>query len=148
MTPNVRWLAGFFDGEGSINISAHPSRPGSSPNHQLRLDVANTDRGAVEAFREAFGGFIIEKVAIPMRKLCFHWQASTSIADRALRRMYPFLVVKKVEAEIAFQFQEYRTITDGSRLGKVRLNPEVIKRRDSYRKQLIAHRAGIVLHRG
>jgi len=95
----LAYLAGFFDGEGSISVT--------SCSTSLKIVVTNTDRRAVNLFQKAFGGAIHtqDRSAIN-RKTCYQWYMHGKKAGYVLNALLPHLVVKKRRAEIALIFLE------------------------------------------
>lgn len=84
------YLAGFFDGEGSVGIY------GGS----LQVRVGGTDRASIERFNVAFGGMVYEDDnKSPLGKCrIWSWQAYSSTAKNALSVLLPFLALKKPQA--------------------------------------------------
>lgn len=80
MAVSLEYLAGFFDGEGCINIST--SKAQLIP----RVSIANTYLPMLKCVQEMFGGTICEKSIRP--ETCapaFEW----TLAGK--KRVYPFL---------------------------------------------------------
>lgn len=94
---NLSWAAGFFDGEGSIYLSAN-----KSPN--LLVSAVQIDPIPLYKFKNMFGGVISEEKT-PKGKKCFRWYAQGPLAIKFLEVVYPYLTVKKKEARIAKGFK-------------------------------------------
>ena len=100
----LAYIAGFFDGEGSIVIT-------SRGHGRLDLDVVvvNTDRDVVEMIRATFGtGNIYRRSRAGSlgKKPAFVLQWAGKRAEEVLRLLYPYLRIKKGKAEIALRFRE------------------------------------------
>lgn len=54
----LAWMAGFFDGEGSIGIQSSRHRDKGNVFYKLYVSVGNTEKVLLEPFRERFGGSI------------------------------------------------------------------------------------------
>jgi len=132
------YLAGIIDGEGTIRIKLHrqfyPHLNKKYERCYVELSVANTDIRLHAWLKEFFGGRINEDRS--KRKhagwsRCWHWSLSCSSAVHALERCYPYLVIKKHHAEVAFAFQ--KTVC---RPGQHGHSPEVWQEREKLRGEL------------
>jgi len=105
------WMAGFFDGEGCVNIGrkrrANP-RPEKGQDfwwkYILSLQMANRCEEPLRRFHRRFGGTIY-----PMRKkgvLYWRWGNWSDNAAKALTEMLPYLLNKRPIAEVGLRFQE------------------------------------------
>jgi hypothetical protein len=106
-TAETAYAAGFFDGEGSINIR----RPGKKPKcagHKLVVSLAQTVEAPLLWLRERWGGSIT-RLARPT--LTWEWSVSCRLAGRFLQDVLPFLIVKRKEAEVAIAFQSRKRNT-------------------------------------
>lgn len=95
MKPCIRYLAGYFDGEGSIIFSK-----------QLRLElcVSSCNPRGVSLLFKAFGGKVTEVEQVSKGVLgrhYFRWRIYGQGARTALRRLYPHLREKQKQAQIA-----------------------------------------------
>ena len=120
------YTAGFFDGEGSVYISVvhKTTRPASEirkkdrkPRTRLshgishyawldRVCIGNTCLHILECFHLRWGGNIARSPARPNHKQMFQWSLSCRTAEMFIRDIFPFLVVKKPQAEIYLAFRE------------------------------------------
>ena len=112
---DAAYIAGFLDGEGSISILRGKTRRGKSYRCFLAVSVSNTCREVLEWIRVLVGGGKVsenssrlhqEKVALGVWKPIYnlHWGGKKS--EEILRAVYPWLRVKKGQAEIALRFRE------------------------------------------
>ena len=125
------YLAGFFDGDGCINISKSHPKHSKSPRHVLQVVVAQADRVFLEWWAEQTGlGKVYEDIAqrkvVPMRQRMYHWRMTGQQAEDLLRLMLPFLIVKLPQARIALEF---RKIKHNNQRGKG-LSPQTLAVRD------------------
>lgn len=96
------YLAGFFDGEGCIHIQTR--RDGRWLN--LLVSIVQTNPRPLLLAHSEFGGSLSKtdkssgKSKKPIWRLCF----APKNAARFLRAVYPYLIVKKEEAEVALAF--------------------------------------------
>ena len=130
----LAYAAGVIDGEGCISISAdlYRQRTASTtiPYHSLQVDVANIDRRLPEFMCRHFGGSIMQG-ARPNRKPYYRWAIRSKAAEAFLRLVYPFLAIKKEQADIAFRFR--KTFGNSGRI----ITPERLAERTILRQDLM-----------
>lgn len=104
MKPSIDYLAGFFDGEGCININDGYD----TSYYLLHVSVSNTQRKALEPYEQFFGGSIgkprkngISPNAKPIHK----WSIDSAIAEEFIEEIIPYLILKKPQAELALYFR-------------------------------------------
>ena len=101
----LEYLAGFFDGEGSIHLKHRDGIPWA-----IQVAVGNTDFAVLEEFRRRFGGNIFNDEypsGIPWRRKSGRWITSTA-ADVlfCLRTLLPRLRQKHFQARLGIDFAE------------------------------------------
>jgi DNA modification methylase len=99
---DARWLALFLDTEGNVSVK-RVERDGRLW-YGAQICFAGTCRPLLEAARDIIGrGTILERAGknAPM----FYLQLSNRQAAGLLRRLYPFLIVKRRQARIAIHLQ-------------------------------------------
>jgi hypothetical protein len=112
MHMSLEYLAGIIDGEGSLCISKH----GSKKSIYARVAVVNTHQGLINTIHQQFGGNVcFRKGRNAFWKTAYIWQISNRKAIDLLRLVHPFLIVKKLQAELIFQMSE---VMPGSYSGK------------------------------
>jgi hypothetical protein len=98
-----QYSAGFFDGEGCINVSS------CRKTVLIRTLVVNTNLTILEMFKERWGGDIYcNKKGKEHWKQAYTWRLSNNAAYEFLKDIYPFLVVKAQQAEASFIFFDNR----------------------------------------
>ena len=114
----LAYLAGFFDGEGSIMILAQTGACRGPGRYRLVLAVSNTVDHSVVRYVLAFGGTVIPVKAKNVRsKSSFRWMITSVGAEKALTGMLPFLRVKKEQATVALEFRKlFRRRVRGAKL--------------------------------
>ncbi len=139
--PSLGWMAGFFDGEGCIQITRQkPRGERVSPAYGLRVSVTNTDPEAILPFKTRFGGGIIRTKTPSGNYWLWRWTATSQIAARFLREIKSKLRVKKAEADFGLRFQEYVNQTkrryvwspEGTCLGTLPLASDDLSQRESF----------------
>ena len=98
-----QYAAGFFDGEGCINVSS------CRKSSYIRILVVNTNLEILERFKETWGGDINKNVKGKEHwKQAYTWKLSHNAAYVFLKEIYPYLVVKQQQADAAFMFFDSR----------------------------------------
>lgn len=104
----LAYLAGFFDGEGSVYLYKR-MKPEGWPNHDIRFQITNTNKDVIEWIHQTFGGQIYYRDRSsqnPNWKPNYWWHANRQIFDRVAPAIYPFIIVKKAQLELAFEFRK------------------------------------------
>lgn len=104
---DVAWCAGIIDGEGYI-YAAHQSR--GSKNYRIEVGVNNTDLRMLRKLQDCFGGCKIQRCTPskprPGYKDQYSWRTHGTAAKPFLEAVFPYLVCKKEQAEVALLFIE------------------------------------------
>lgn len=129
---DLAYAAGIIDGEGCIYLSVNWVRPNGKIRYRHlspRLEVACASLCLIEWLLRKFGGnFGAGKR--PNRKPYYKWSLASNEAETFLRAVYPYLVIKRDQADVLFRFRS--TMTKG---GGRRLSDNVIAlREDCYRE--------------
>lgn len=102
---DLAWLAGIIDGEGCIGLYSGGNGDGKS--HYLRLTVVNTDQPMLERAKAITGTGTIRVsrlTADKQRRQTWIWECNSGNAARVLSSVYPFLVTKQRQAQMALEF--------------------------------------------
>lgn len=104
----LAYLAGFFDGEGSISILKNlynmAARRGN-PRYDLCARISNQHLETLLRCKEAFGG----SIGGSANANAFYWSVSSIKAYRFLQEIEPFIRIKKSQLQLAKQFQELKS---------------------------------------
>lgn len=110
---SYQYIAGFFDGEGSITIHHSDLYPPSS----IMVRIGQIDDSVLRTIQTMFGGRIdYDKIA--------HYQITGYSAVRFLSAILPYLHIKHNEAELAILYQrqinskQHRTPLDDFQLAE------------------------------
>ncbi len=131
------YIAGFFDGEGSITIheNCRPSPRGKSPNHTLQISIGNTDPTILVLIHKQFGGSFSErKVTKPNHRRFFQWTVRAAAAKPFLEAIEPFVVMKKKQVQTALEFQNAKRLCRGQ--GNKYVTPEELSSRECHRSTI------------
>lgn len=106
---DVRWAAGFLDGEGAFLILVSQDKWSKLyPRTVVRLIVYQKVRKPLDDLRALFGGRIIAKAPRPRlginTRAGFEWILEGQGAVEACREVLPFLRVKNIPAAAIVQF--------------------------------------------
>lgn len=107
----LAYIAGFFDGEGSIGINR------SKRQTWLEVCFANTDEPIIAWIYSKLGGrirVIDRSQKNPKWKKAFYAISSSARACKILRTLLPYLRVKKDQAEIAIEYWSLKEQFDGT----------------------------------
>lgn len=130
---DLSYVAGFFDGEGSITVTPVKRSPrGLSPNHTLQVSIGNTDPRALEWIHNNFGGSLT--VRYPNKKNhrnVLQWIIRAAMALPFLRAIEPFVKMKREQVRLGIQFQEPK-----HRHGSKRVTITELKRRELIRRKI------------
>jgi hypothetical protein len=104
-TTTAAYFAGLFDGEGWIRVETRKGRLGGTA--QLSIGLGSTDLSIAPKMKELFGGHLC-RVRIPgksSRKLMQTWGCTNDTAASFLKIIYPYMIIKKRQAALAFKFR-------------------------------------------
>ena len=108
------YIAGLFDGEGSVSILSTMQKNLKEFKRGRKLTllayVTNTNEDILNWLNKIFGGNKKFKASGLGKKPCFRWQVGTRTAKEFLEIIYPYLKIKKRQAEIGIEFQSLKRI--------------------------------------
>lgn len=94
----AQYAAGFFDGEGTVDIRHRKTNGGKYVRFELRVSATQKDAKVLLHLAERYGGTVGQAGAV------HRWLAASQAADRFLCDVFPYLVVKRDEVAIAMKF--------------------------------------------
>ena len=102
------YVAALLDGEGSINLQTnHANNANRSTSCILKVRITNTYRPVLDWLYGIVGGHLYTVKKYSSRnKQAWSWEISGQKAVEFLTIVYPFLRIKKAQAETAFMFGE------------------------------------------
>jgi hypothetical protein len=107
------YLAGIIDGEGSIIVRPKKEHKGGTITYELIVTVTNTNMALLEWIAERYGDYIYRTgfgSARPNCKQAYHWRVSGPKCGPILEAVFPFLIIKREQAELGLAF--IKTIPD------------------------------------
>lgn len=105
-THRIAWAAGFFDGEGYVNIQKRSHKKYTG--YYLRIGINHVAVEPLLEMQRLFGGAIQKQdpaKVVGNRKPRHRWVTSTSNAAGALKQMFPFIQNKNSVIALALDFQ-------------------------------------------
>lgn len=102
VTPSLAYLAGYFDGEGTICFVNQKSP-------QLKVRVRSGDKSCLDLFQAAFGKSVRPiRVTSRANRQIYEWEARNGDAQEVLRQLLPWLCEKRSIAllVLALKFNE------------------------------------------
>ena len=119
----IAYLAGFFDGEGSIFIDKL---------YGMSCVITSTTKWALESFRFGFGGNITEnkKIYNVSQHTTYQWKVKSTKAKIFLQAILPYLKLKKPEAEIAIKFQNRKELKHYTVRNRVPKKEQILREAD------------------
>jgi hypothetical protein len=114
---NAAYLAGIIDGEGYIGILK--SKKGNKKYWSSSRDyiyvpvikVVMTDKPLIQFLKDSYGGCLETRPAHDNTKESYGWTVRKSSVVSILSAIYPFLRVKRRQAEIIFK---YKNLNNGA----------------------------------
>lgn len=138
-TLDLAYIAGFFDGEGSVTIheNCRPSPRGHAPNHTLQVSIGNTDPRVIKWIHETYGGtYAVRARTVSNHRVCGQWIARANIALKFLEDIRPHLRMKGDRADIGICFQRSKTKSPGRHGPGSNLSKEEISWREEQRVKI------------
>lgn len=140
--PTKAWIAGFFDGEGCINIGRQFPGNRVTPRFILNVRVSNTAQQSVEILRKTFGGRVYPLARRRNEVPCFQWYIYGKKAVEFLHAIYPCLVIKKEQAQMALEFYDSCCSYTNTELqrGRTHIMPVAeVQRREELRTKILSY---------
>lgn len=102
------YAAGFFDGEGSVNIARSDRKDCIDPTYVLNVNAVQVDIQPLLFIQNRWGGSICRYKEKPPRKAFFSWQCPATVASDFLFDVLQNLVVKRERAMLGIKFQSLK----------------------------------------
>lgn len=98
------YLAGFFDGEGCVYISKT-----SATTYTLYVMISQAKGDVLGWLHDEFGGSLTHKRhSVTNERKYWCWKISGAIAEDFLHRIYPYVIQKSKEIDVAFRLCEHK----------------------------------------
>lgn len=103
------YIAGFFDGEGSIGIYLNGAKYGRTLRVQLTQTVTPQSTDLMTALRDRWGGSLCP-FNKALRRSAWNWQVSAASGYAFLLEVRPYLLLKADEADVALRWWANRAL--------------------------------------
>lgn len=109
---DLAYSAGILDGEGGIRVIAERRKrmKNDSPYifYRLRIDVVNTDKRIMDYFLQNFGGTVCSNnyKYKGNKRIIWRWQLFGNQAIKFLKKISPYILLKKEQAMLAIEFNK------------------------------------------
>jgi hypothetical protein len=108
ITLDDRYAAGLFDGEGWVRVSKWAKPNSIHTRYQILLAIGMSHAPVIRSLHNTYGGSLNvnpHSRRNPKHRDQFLWYCASQKAAAFLRRVVPYLVVKRDEAELALELQ-------------------------------------------
>lgn len=130
------YLAGLFDGEGTITINSGYSKKyviqnrNSDMGYGVLVRIGMNDERSIRRYHEFFGvGQYFPEKSYKNYRAIHRWQSRNQADVKGvLLKLEPFLRLKKPQCQLALKFLEECTRPKGTRIG-VKFTPEMVEKR-------------------
>jgi hypothetical protein len=137
------YLAGLFDGEGTITINSGYSKKHVIANHCSDMGygalvrIGMNDERSIRRYHEVFGvGQYFPEKSYKGYRAIHRWQCRNQAELKGvLLKLEPFLRLKKPQCYLALRFLEECTRPKGTRIG-VKFTPEMVQKRYEFYIQM------------
>jgi hypothetical protein len=104
----LAWVAGMFDGEGSLTLKRAVRHGHTHHRIWITIGMANKpdNEKALVLMQKLFGGYIGIHKNSDNRNDSIHWTIASQMAYECLKKVSPFLIIKKKHAQLLIEFQE------------------------------------------
>jgi len=145
LTATLPYCAGLVDGEGCVRIAKstygiRKTKDCISPTYSERLQLRMTDEATIKFFADVFGGsYYKEKRAYSnSQKPLFVYNVSDKRAYEIIKKLYPYLKIKRKQADILFKLRESKNSPEAKKRGspaKRSMNKNIVKYREELFKE-------------
>lgn len=133
------YTAGFFDGDGTISIQGGTDKKGNQ-HWALEIKFYNCNLKVLQTIKRWIGiGSIAERKRTSRWRINYALKVRGVSARNLLAEIYPYLIIKKPQAEIALEFSSTFTTYDysgSSWRGGRKLKPATISKRKKLKAKL------------
>lgn len=119
----LSYIAGFFDGEGSIGLYLSKRKSNSYVlRTQLTQNVSPIVTTLFEKLKSKWGGNLSTQTTLS-GKIKYNWQLNTNGAEVFLKDIVGYLTLKKSQAELALEWISKRPSMTRDTMGRISSTP-------------------------
>lgn len=103
------YAAGLFDGEGVVRIDRWEKPNSNHVRYQVVAAIGMNYQPVIAELHDTYGGYFGENrhdLRGPNNRIQFCWRVASQKAVSFLRRVHPFLIVKRDQTELALLLQD------------------------------------------
>lgn len=104
-----QYVAGLFDGEGCVRIQRWAKPNSTHIRYQVRCSLGMTHKDVIKRLAKTYGGSLHVNDHSKRNKNHrpqFSWVAGSRVGVDFLKRILPFLIVKREEVKLALKLQQ------------------------------------------
>jgi len=109
---SLEYLAGFFDGEGSIFITKINNKRSGNIWYRMCASCGNSNKEIIEELHNRFSpkrkNFLYRPSRKSSYKPCYQWLATGNVALNFLKIIEPEIIVKRNQVRLGIEFQNWR----------------------------------------
>ena len=103
---DIKYIAGIFDGEGSVTINARKRGP-HGIQYNLVLSISNTDEDLIKGIKNFFGkGSVFSSKEVKCNHKVYSYHVSNKSAYEVCLLLKDHVFVKLEQVQLAIEFQE------------------------------------------
>ena len=134
---DAAYIAGFLDGEGYITlVRNHWGNAAKTSSYILKVSITNTDKSILEWIKNivGIGNVYVKRPAKEHYLPCWEWcLGSANLAKPFLERLYPYLRIKRNQADIGIRYGETSCLKSNKKLPQ-----NVIDLREVLREKMLS----------
>lgn len=128
---DLSYIAGFIDADGCISFNSCKAKTFHGKSHSPRISGFSIDRHVLDFIQAAFGGGInASQGKSSLKRIHYRWSLSGDNAVACVRKLLPFLRIKKEQAKLLCRFDDERLFHKrGNKKNKIPIE-EFLRRED------------------
>jgi hypothetical protein len=138
----IAYISGIIDGEGYIGIKKTNNRKDCrNPQYHERIQVRMIEESAILFLKDNLGGNYYKETnnSKYSKHPLYCYQASDKTAANIIKKVQPYLIVKKRQAVIILKLRESKDNKESALRGspaKRPMNPKIVEYRESLYQQI------------
>lgn len=139
----LSYIAGLFDGEGSVSINATGPRKNDGAvnvSHRLVVNISNNDEAIMFWLRTEMGGLVHSSLSRLSTKRNYRWIAQGKNARIFLAAIHPYVRIKRERVGLALEFLHLtlnRETRHKDRIGATPLQAQEVEAREAMRQRML-----------
>jgi hypothetical protein len=110
---NLSYLAGYIDGDGCFFINSFTNKNRTTHKFPQTIIIASANKEVLDWCKQLYGGFINTKYSVPKgHKPMHYYRLSKFRAIPITKKIYPYLVERREEAQIFIDFAASKNVKE------------------------------------